>query len=97
MGSIYHCTMDSGEEKVLEELRSKIANIAGVTLTGNRLTVRWYQLGRLVDVHMIIESVTTPEEASQQLATSNKVSAFLQGHPEFEDELYFIEHGEWPK
>lgn len=78
-------------------LRSKIANIAGVTLTGNRLTVRWYRDGELVDVHMIIESVTTPEEAAQQSAASGKVSEFLRGHPEFEDELYFIEHGECSK
>lgn len=68
MGSIYKCKMDSSESKVLEELRSKIAVIAGVTLTGNRLTVRWNQDGALVDVHMLIESVTTPEEARQELA-----------------------------
>ena len=70
MGSIYHCTMDSDEAKVIEELRSKIADIAGVTLIGNCLMVRWNQDDQLVDVHMIIEHVTSPGEARKELAES---------------------------
>lgn len=44
-------------EPILEELRKKIATIAGVTLMGNRLTVRWGDGECLKDVHMIILSV----------------------------------------
>jgi hypothetical protein len=43
-------------------MRLKLANEFGVTVTGNRCTVRWYIDGKLVDVHMIIENVKTPDE-----------------------------------
>lgn len=97
MGSIYKCQIESDEASVLEELRCKIAGIAGVTLTGNRLTVRWYKDDQLVDVHMIIESVTTPAEAKQQSAISDKIGEFLEKYPECSEELYFLEHGEHSK
>ena len=97
MGSVYKCQMDFDVEDVLEELRDKVATVAGVTLTGNRLTMRWYKDDQLVDVHMIIESVTTPAEAAQQSAVSDKIGEFLQKYPECSEELYFLEHGEHSK
>ena len=56
-----------GAEKVLEALRQKVATIAGVSLCGNRLTVRWTMDEQLVDVHMVITRVTTPAEAREHL------------------------------
>lgn len=97
MGSIYKCRMDSDEAKVLEELRSKIADVAGVTLTGNRLTVRWHKDGQLVNVHMLIERVSTPEEVKRDRALGDTTSELLSQNPDVEEELYFIEHGEHSK
>ena len=43
---------------VLEDLRGKIAALMGITLYGNRLTMRWTNSdGRLVQVSTIIVSV----------------------------------------
>lgn len=54
---IYHVVMEPEEEQILEEMRKHCAKEFGVTLTGNRLTLRWYRGGKLVHVHMIIEHV----------------------------------------
>lgn len=97
MGSIYKCKMDSDEEKVLEELRSKIAGVAGVTLMGNRLTVRWYQDDQIVDVHMIIASVSTSKEVKRNRALTDKTDKLISQNPKVKAELYFIAHGELPQ
>jgi hypothetical protein len=63
---IYGTGPDFRVDPILEELRAMIADKtgAGVTLNGNRLTVRWYRGKRLVDVHMVILEVENgePEE-----------------------------------
>jgi len=97
MGSIYKCTMEPEEEEVLEELRDKIAKVAGVTLTGNRLTVRWNMDGHLVNAHMVIERVHTPEEAKTDLKTMNIMSKIYDENPELEAELFEAEHGYSPQ
>jgi len=61
--TLFKMKYPKGVEEVLEEMRSRIAEIVAVTLVGNRLTVRFYLRGELVDVHMIIESVTTVQNA----------------------------------
>lgn len=61
--SLYEIEHQVGVGEVLEELRARIASAAGVTLIGNRLTVRFELEGELVDAHMIIESVTTVQNA----------------------------------
>ena len=52
--SVYHCFVSEAQDAILEELRSRIANVAGVTLTGNRLTVRWNEGDKLVHVHCVV-------------------------------------------
>ena len=54
MGEIYKCQITTEEEALLEVMRSRIGRDLGVTLNGNRLTLRWYQEGKLVDVHAVI-------------------------------------------
>lgn len=62
---------EQAAKEILEEMRSKIAKTFGVTLTGNRLTLRWRNSLNedLNQVHMIISDVTGPsipdEVASQ--------------------------------
>ena len=98
MTSIYKTTMTPEQQRVVDELRSLIARVAGVTLQGNRLTVRWNQDGALVDIHMLIESVTTPTEAKEDMRQyKDTQELFTEKYPDLEAELYFIEHGEWPQ
>jgi hypothetical protein len=65
MPAIYEMTHAPAVQQTLEAMRQKLANEFGVTITGNRCTVRWHFDGKLVDVHMIIENVTTPEEVTE--------------------------------
>lgn len=67
MASLYYpdTPYPEGMEKILEEMRGKCADNFGVTLVGNRLTLRWNRkcekTGKddLVQVHMIIEEVAS--------------------------------------
>jgi hypothetical protein len=69
MGAIYKCEMTQQEEAIVKIASDRIAQTGmGVTLVGNRLTVRFDFNRELVDVHMIIESVNTPESDALQLA-----------------------------
>jgi len=98
MGSIYKCTMEEDEARVLEALRDKIAEAGmGVTLTGNRLTVRWMKELQLVDVHMIIENVRTPEESRTDHKVDSIMSKIHDENPELEIELFEAEHGHPPQ
>lgn len=97
MTSIYKTYVTREQQQVLEGLRSLLADVAGVTLQGNRLTVRWDQDDVLVDVHMIIESVTTPTEAKQELLLAKLQQELCEKQPDLEDKLYFAQHGEWPQ
>ena len=63
MTALYEMKYPKGVLEVLEQLRERIATVAGVTLVGNRLTVRWNMGGQMVAAHMIIENVTTVREA----------------------------------
>jgi len=62
MSSIYEMNHSPEVTKVLDKMADKMKNCFGVTITGNRCTLRWHMNDQLVDVHMIIESVKTPEE-----------------------------------
>ena len=97
MGSIYHCQMTHEEEQVLEELRKRIAEVAGVTLVGNRLTVRFNFKGRLSDVHMLIENVGTPSETEEAMDKQESMERLFKKYPDLSAELFYIEHGEWPQ
>jgi hypothetical protein len=69
MGAIYKCEMTEEEAEIVEIARDRIAKTGmGITLTGNRMTVRFYHENELVDVHMIIESVNTPASDARRLA-----------------------------
>ena len=64
---IYNMKLESSVSDVLEDMRKKMANDFGVTLIGNRLTVRWMLKDELVDVHMVITEVTTVENAKENI------------------------------
>ena len=68
--SIYEITPQEGLiDDTLEELRSKISQIAGVTLQGNRLTVRWNSTEdktKFRMVHMVILEVEDGEPNEEE-------------------------------
>ncbi len=54
-------------EAILEELRKRIATVAGVTLSGNRLTVRWNnEDNEIVHVHSVILHVEDGKEEEEE-------------------------------
>lgn len=97
MASIYEMGHSYEVETVLKSMTLKIANEFGVTRQGNRLTVRWYVDGELVDVHMIIENVTTVVEATEEKRKSAELQKLFAKYPDLREELYFAEHGEHSK
>lgn len=56
---VFHTLLDPNIDTITEQLRVHITKTpCGVTLSGNRLTVRWYDdKGNLVSVHMVILEV----------------------------------------
>lgn len=54
---VYRTFVSNDQDAILEDLRDQIAQNAGVTLTGNRLTIRWSRGGKLVQVHCVILQV----------------------------------------
>ena len=55
-----------GVAPILENMRKKCAEQFGVTLVGNRLTLRCYHEGNLVSVHMIIENVEDGQDPQEE-------------------------------
>ena len=99
--TLYKTLPDAEVDRVLEVLRQKISQVAGVTLNGNRLTVRWNMDGELVDVHMIVESVTTPTESSEHMEKVRRhedlLNKYKRKFPELGGELFYAENGYWQK
>lgn len=98
MPSIYEMKHSPEVEKVLEDMRKLIGKEFGVTLVGNRLTLRWYVDKQLVSVHMIIEEVKTPSEAEENMAKHERYQKFFEKYkkkfPGLSGELYYCEEGE---
>ena len=101
MPSVYQMKHEPEVEKVLEAMRVKLAQEFGVTVTGNRCTVRWNMDGQLVDVHMIIENVSTPTEGRETHERYERMQSLLKKYekklPEHRGELEYAETGEWSK
>jgi hypothetical protein len=62
------------QAEVLEELRKKLARVMGVTLQGNRLTVRWGAGNTLHQVTLIVDEIwpTTWDTCYQKDAREDK-------------------------
>lgn len=91
MPSLYKMNYEPEVAEVLEAMRSIIANNFGVTLTGNRLTLRWNHNGHLVHAHMIIEEVRTPTESQppRRIETPSYVLVYVGD----QDEWRFFKDG----
>ena len=65
MADIYKMKHSEAVQEVLEAMRNKIASGEGlgITLVGNRVTIRFNLQKQLVNVHLIISTVTTVREA----------------------------------
>lgn len=95
--SIIQAELTGRQVEILEALRTRVAEVCGVTLIGNRLTARWHQDGQLVDAHMLVLEVTTVPEAKERGLVSERYRALYKKYPGLEADLYFAEEGVWPK
>lgn len=94
MASIYNCKLTVDEDNILEELRQKLAKVCGITLQGNRVTARWTSKDdHLVDVHMIVESISTVKESIETGEKWRRMRKLVKRYPWIEDELYYAEYG----
>ena len=67
MGEIYKAHTTEREAEMLEFMRSEIAKKFGVTLIGNRLTLRWTMPdGEYADAHMVIINVRADSEIGEE-------------------------------
>lgn len=72
MGDVYRVDYEPDEAELLEDMRKKIAVSFSVSLTGNRLFLRWQSKGEIVSAHMVILKVTTPgEKIDERLNSAN--------------------------
>lgn len=101
MPSIYETEHEPEVARVLERMQLKMSEVFGVTVQGNRCTVRFNMDNQLADVHMIIENVTTPKEHREEMERASRMRALIEKHkkkfPDLEAELYYAETGEWSK
>lgn len=90
--------IDKETADVLEQMRLKLAKEFGVTVVGNRCTVRWYdEQQNLLQVHMVIENVTTPSECQELREQIKRYAALVKKYPWLSEEMHLIEHGEHSK
>lgn len=62
---IYELKYPEETAKILNDLQKRCAKNFGVTLVGNRLTLRWGVGSTLQQVHMIIENVDDGIESEE--------------------------------
>jgi len=90
------------KDGIVERMRQRLAEVFGVTVVGDRVTVRWHETddgidSQLVDVHMVILDITTMDEARDRGKVHERYKKLYEKYPGLEAELYFADEGEWPK
>lgn len=95
MASVYKMDHELEVAEVLERMRLNLSEAFGVTIVGNRCTLRWNMDGQLVDVHMIVENVTTPKEAMEAKEAAIRKQKFIDNYkklfPNFAADLQDME------
>lgn len=91
-----------GQQEVVDFLSKHIVGEVGLTQIGNRLTVRAYFKGHLVDMHMIIVDVTTLADIQEERDKDDRYSQLFAEMPKekadrLKHDLYFAENGEYLK
>ena len=90
MPSIYKTEFTAQESETLEQIQLKLAENFGVTVAGNRCTVRWNDKNNdLLHVHMIIEEIGTPIEANEHKEQLKRMDKLFKKYPHLEDELHY--------
>ncbi len=97
MPTIYELQYHAEVNDLLERMRQKLAKSFGVTVQGNRCTLRWIEGNNLVSVHMIIAECVTPSESEESREQSERMSEFAKKHPEVMSDLHYAEMGEYSK
>jgi hypothetical protein len=97
MPIIYEMKHSEEVEAVLEDMRIKLSESFGVTVKGNRVTLRWYLKGNkdhFCDIHMIIDNVYTPTESIEAKKRHERIKQLVKKYPEMAGEMYYAETGE---
>ncbi len=94
MADLYEMEHPQPVAETLEEMREKLGEWFGVTLQGNRLTLRWNKDGHLVDVHAVIVSVTTPADAEEQQERAERMRKLYEKHGIKPEDIFYAETGE---
>lgn len=87
----------SEENSVIEGFRKLFAENMGVTLQNRTVTVRKSMLGELCQLTLIITNVSTPSDSEEAARKDSRWRDFCQKHPNVLGDLYYAEHGEYPK
>lgn len=95
MSAVYQCEFTPDQTKILEEMRGKLTKEFGITLQGNRVTLRWGK--QLAEVHMIIESIEAPEDKQEAERQRKEMDALYKKYPQLRAELFHVEYGETPQ
>lgn len=97
MPDIFETSREHTESETLDHFRDKLAEQFGVTLNGNRLTLRSRIDGNYVSIHCVILEYTTPEESKIDLEIAEISGKVWAQHPDENAEIFYLEHGEYPK
>lgn len=76
--------------KTEDDLR-KVISCGG---NGNRLTVRWYREGHLVNVHCAILEVTTVNNQIEENEKYKRFKELFAKYPGLESDFHFAEYAE---
>ena len=106
MSSFYEYDANPEQLQVMEHFRDKISESGlGVSLVGNRLTVRGDIEGQLCDMHMLISDMTTVDESRKSKEIQNQTQHYLDSMTKKESEKYwdhkaeifYIKEGYYPQ
>ena len=90
MSSLYKCDADQEQHLVMEEFRNRISESGlGVTLNGNRLTIRGDINEQLCDMHMVILRIGVPSEMEQSIKGDRAREKYIENLTEKEKQKYW--------
>lgn len=92
MPEIYEMELPKEQQDVLDALRDKVS--CGITIQGNRITMRFNHAGRLCHIHTVITEISTPSDSDFRRWQDKEMDKLFEKYPDLSGELFYVEHGE---